>query len=208
MAAALSISAFRPLRSAHWTLPALLVAVFLVLFWGRPCRDGPLYLEAVAATLFFAVVAWSNHIALAPVRTHRDALAVVAGSLKDILLLLVAFVLASIPLALVMPAYQCYTDRAKAAEVVLAGSGLREEVERNALAQRTLSGSGRGIEFRPSGRAKWGLVTNEGQIVVVGDDPAVVFTLTPTLVGGSVTWTCRGFPTKFAPKLCRHKDEI
>lgn len=185
----------------------MLVTGLLTVFWGRPCRDGPLYPEAIAATLFFAIVVWCNHLAVAPTRTSRDAIAIVSGALKDIFLLLAAFLVASIPLVVVMPAYQCYTDRAKAAEVVLAGSVLREEIERNAVAKQTLSGAGRGIEFRPSGRAKWGLVTNEGQIVVVGDDPAVVFTLTPTLVGGSVTWECRGFPTKFAPKPCLGKDE-
>jgi hypothetical protein len=122
--------------------------------------------------------------------------------------LLAAVILASIPLVFVMPASQCYTDRAKAAEVFLVGSMLREEVEKNALGHRTLVGSGRGIAFRPAGRAKWGVVTNEGQIVVVGDDPPVVFTFTPALVDGSVTWTCRGIPAKFAPKPCRSKDEI
>jgi hypothetical protein len=183
------------------------VAVLLFVLFGQPCRDAPFYLEVVAASLFVAIVLWTNHLAVAPVRTPRDVLAIAAGASKDAVLLIGAVVLAAVPLAVVTPAYQCYTDRAKAAEVVLAGASLRSEVEKNALARQTLAGSGSGVEFRPSGRVRWGMVTAEGQIVVVGDDPPVVFTFTPALVGGSITWTCHGFPTRFAPKMCRGKDE-
>jgi hypothetical protein len=203
MAAALRLSALRPLRSAHWILPVLLVAGPLALLIAKPCREGPFYLDVFVATSFLIAVVWANHVAVAPVRTWRSALAVTAGSLKDFLLLLVALILLSIPVAILMPAYQCYTDRAKAAEVILAGAALRAEVEKKALAQRSLTGSGRGVVFPPSGRAQWGLVTDQGQIVVVGEDPPVAFTLTPSLEGGSISWTCRGFPEKFAPKLCR-----
>lgn len=202
-----SLSYFRPLRSAHWALPVAVVAGLLLVFWGRPCREGPYYPEVIACTLFLTIVVWANHLGAAPIRSLGGVGGLATACLKDFALLLGASILASVPLAIITPAYQCYTDRAKGAEVVLAGSSLRLAIEQNALSRNTLVGAGRGVEFRPNSRARWGAVTNDGQIVVVGEDPPVVFTLTPTLVDGSVTWTCRGFPRKFAPMVCRGKDE-
>lgn len=165
-----------------------------------------MYLELVAATVCLVIVVWSNHVAVAPVRTPRAALGIAAKSLKDVLLLLGAVVLASLVLAVLAPSGHCSTDRAKAAEVHLVGSILRDDIGKNALARRTLVGAGRGVVFQPAGHAKWGLVTNEGQIVVAGDAPPVVFTFTPALVDGNVTWTCSGFPAKFVPKSCVGSD--
>jgi hypothetical protein len=173
-----------------------------VLFVAQTCARGPRYLEVIFPTLVACVVLWSNHVARAPLLTARAVLAVAGRSLYDFVGLVVLLFLASIPLTMVTGIVDCYTDRSLAAEVLLSGSILRSEVEANAKRAGTLDGSGRGVSFTPTRRAHTGKVMTDGTIIVIGDDPPVVFLLTPNLSAGAITWKCRGYPERIAPRMC------
>jgi hypothetical protein len=155
----------------------------------------------------FFVTLWSNHVALAPQASRSRLAALAVHFIRDTALLLVWIVVVGLPIAVVTPTYQCYTDRAKAAEVVLAGSVLRSQVEDAARARGTINGAGANIQFAPSGRVVAGRVTDDGEIVAIGEDPPVVIILSPAYVGGRVSWKCRGFPRKIVPMMCREEGE-
>lgn len=198
----------RPLSSAHWSLSAALVGVALIFWVAEPCKIGPFYLEAVAATVAVCLVVWANHVAAAPLLSAKAVATVVARSLYDVFGLFVLYIVASIPLAIFVPTYQCYTDRAKASEVLLAGSVLRPKIEAWVTEHGSLTGSGRGMSLAQDRRVRGGLVTNDGVIIIAGDDPPVVFILSPALVQGKVEWKCYGYPAKVAPASCREKDNV
>jgi type IV pilus assembly protein PilA len=184
----------------------MIVGVALLLTFGQPCREGPWYPELSWVLLTSAAVLWANHLAEAPVSAFKQIGRVLLGSCRDALLMVLWFVLAAIPLAIVTPTYQCYTPRAKVSEVVLAASTLRSQVEENARARGTLDGSGQGLMFSPSGRTVAGFVAGGGEIIAIGDDPPVVIVLSPKSVESSIKWECRGYPPKIVPMSCRGEE--
>jgi hypothetical protein len=173
-----------------------------VLSEAQACTRGPRYLEVIFPAVVACVVLWSNHVARAPVLTARALLTVAGRSIYDLIGLLLLFFAASIPVTMFTGIVDCYTDRSMAAEVLLSGSALRSQVEANAKRAGTIEGSGRGVAFTPTRRARNGLVTSDGTIIVVGDDPPVVFLLAPNLSAGEITWKCRGYPERVAPRMC------
>lgn len=198
-----SRSYLRPLPRAHWTLPAAIVASELLLFLAQPCREGPRYPELAWVLLSGSFIVWANHLSESPVRTLPQVRRIVFGSFRDALLLLVWIFLAGAPIAVFTPTYQCYTQRAKASEVVFFASTLRGQVEENARAKGTLDHSGEGVRLQPSGRTVAGHVTKDGEVIAIGDDPPVVIVLSPTLGDGAVKWSCRGYPRNIVPMSCR-----
>jgi hypothetical protein len=193
----------RPLAEAHWSLPCLVVITGLALTFAQPCRSGPYYAEVAWAVLVACIVLWTNHVRRAPLNGLRVALRVLTGAAVDGAKLLLIWFLAAFPLAVITPTYQCYTDRAKAAEVLLAGVSMRDEVAANVQATGTTTGAGRGIRFTPTGRVGAGFVSEDGNVVLIGSDPPVAFLMTPSLKQGAVTWRCQGFPEKSVPMMCR-----
>lgn len=153
-----------------------------VLTFGQPCREAPWYPELSWVVLTGSVVLWANHLAEAPVRAFKQIGRVLIGTCTDALQLVLWFVLAAIPSAIVTPAYQCYTPRAKVSEVVLAASTLRSQVEDYARARSTLDGSGQRLLVNPSGRTVAGFITWRGEIIAIGDNPLVIIVLSPKFV--------------------------
>ena len=198
----------RPLAGSHWSLPAVLLVVGVLLLLAQPCKRGPYYVEYIAIAVTVCLALWSNHVARAPVQSAHGAALIVGRALYDFVLLVGLLLLVSFPIAIFLPAYQCYTDRARASEVLLMGSFMRAEIEARAAKLGTLTGAGRGLEITPTGRTRAELVANDGVIVVVGEDPPVVFMLSPTLSGGAVIWKCLGFPEKAVPMTCRGNDAL
>jgi len=197
----------RPLAAAHWSLPVGIVASALLLTFGQPCKEGPRYVELGWLVLTICVILWSNHLKVAPAKSISQVVLVLVQSIKDGGLLLIWTVLAALPLAILTPTYQCYTNRARASEVVLAAVGLRTQVEEAILTKGVLTGSGKDVKFKPFGRAIAGRVSTDGEIVVIGEDPPVVFFFSPVYEKGKVTWKCRGYPRKVVPISCRSEDE-
>jgi len=125
--------------------------------------------------------------------------------------LMIVVAIIGILAAVALPAYQDYTNRAKASEVILAASGARTCVTEGvstagASGPTSLSTCASG--FVGTLRAKalvvdptLGLVTVTGQILSLGDFN--VF-LSPTISGNAISqWTCTTSNSKWAPASCR-----
>ena len=123
--------------------------------------------------------------------------------------LMIVVAIIGILAAVALPAYQDYTNRAKASEVILAASGARtcvtEMVSTNLAASATECATG----FQPTTKATamavantTGVITVSGFILAAND---FVVTLTPTIVSSTAisNWRCTSSNTKWAPATCR-----
>ena len=123
--------------------------------------------------------------------------------------LMIVVAIIGILAAIALPAYQDYTIRAKVSELVLTASSFRTSVTEKAQTDNALTSSGAGLTVTNFGKITGGSVSDGGVIVLNGDSTAasvgtaVTLTLTPSLAGNTVVWSCTGTPTKFMPSTCR-----
>ena len=127
--------------------------------------------------------------------------------------LMIVVAIIGILAAVALPAYQDYTNRAKASEVVLAASGARTCVSE--IAQSTGISGGNivgdatacGADFKATKYATALAVGANGAINVSGTILAANDTeveLVPSIASGSITtWTCTGKPAKWMPGSCK-----
>jgi type IV pilus assembly protein PilA len=121
--------------------------------------------------------------------------------------LMIVVAIIGILAAVALPAYQDYTKRAKASEIVLAASSAR-----TCVTEIVQSSGATNLDSCDDGFASTRYATGltvdatSGVITVTGtvDSDAITVTLTPTLSGNAVSrWTCTGTPTKLMPGSCR-----
>ena len=122
--------------------------------------------------------------------------------------LMIVVAIIGILAAVALPAYQDYTNRAKASEVILAASGARTCVTEAVSVNGANSLSACADGFAPTTRALSMTVGNTSGIVVVSGQIATAndftVTLTPTISGNAVGgWTCVGSVPKWAPSSCK-----
>ena len=125
--------------------------------------------------------------------------------------LMIVVAIIGILAAVALPAYQDYTNRAKASEVILAASGARtcvsEQVQTVGLSNLSATCVG---GFQPTKYAKQldvgdtsGVITVSGQIKQTGSTDLTV-TLTPTIVSSAISaWVCAGSEPKWLPGSCK-----
>ena len=121
--------------------------------------------------------------------------------------LMIVVAIIGILAAVALPAYQDYTKRAKASEIVLAASGARTCVTEIVQAAGASNLGTCDDNFAATKYAST-LAVNDttGVITVTGtvDGTAITVTLTPAISGNAVTgWTCTGTPTNLMPGSCR-----
>lgn len=174
----------------------------------QPCNEPPYYFEIILVTVTVCIGLWLSHLRALPLLGWRGVMRVFTGALYDFVLFLFLFIAVSVPVAIVTPTYQCYTNRAKAGELILATASIRMEIEGRIDQRQSLESVGAGLHIKHEGRIKGGLITNDGVIVIAGDDPPAVVILQPTLIEGKVTWKCSGFPQKYMPMSCRLTDNM
>jgi type IV pilus assembly protein PilA len=125
--------------------------------------------------------------------------------------LMIVVAIIGILAAVALPAYQDYTNRAKASEVILAASSARTCVTESVSTNGALSLSGCQTGFVPTKYARTmtvgdttGVVVVDGRIVSTSATDFTV-TLTPAISGNSITaWTCVGsVNAKWAPSSCK-----
>ncbi len=124
--------------------------------------------------------------------------------------LMIVVAIIGILAAVALPAYQDYTNRAKASEIILAASGARTCVTEAVSTNGNSGLDSCGTSFIPTTRAKTMTVgATDGKITVTGrvasttaDDLTV--TLTPSLSGNAITgWVCAGTVAKWLPASCK-----
>lgn len=120
--------------------------------------------------------------------------------------LMIVVAIIGILAAVALPAYQDYTVRAKASEIVLAAGGLRTCVTEIQQASGTMTGATACVAS-PSKYVTGGASDSTGIIAVVGTigTLTVGVTMSPGVnaEGNIATWTCTGGPTKYLPASCR-----
>ena len=123
--------------------------------------------------------------------------------------LMIVVAIIGILAAVALPAYQDYTIRAKVSELILSASSFRTSVTEKAQTDNGLTSSGIGLTVTNYGKIVGGSVTDGGVITLTGDGSGasvgttVTVTLTPSLSGNTVVWSCTGTPAKFMPSTCR-----
>ena len=127
--------------------------------------------------------------------------------------LMIVVAIIGILAAVALPAYQDYTKRAKASEVVLAASSARTCITE--IVQS--SGSSAGSAFASCSSsftstkyvaslsiATSGVITVTGQNIDSAGEPTVILTPVYNSTGDGITsWTCSGTPIKLMPGSCR-----
>jgi type IV pilus assembly protein PilA len=118
--------------------------------------------------------------------------------------LMIVVAIIGILAAVALPAYTDYTIRAKVSEIVLAASSYRTSVTEKAQTDMTLASAGSGLTFTAFGTIGAGGVINMGGSAAATSVGTVVsLTLTPSMSGSTVVWSCTGTPAKYMPSTCR-----
>ena len=120
--------------------------------------------------------------------------------------LMIVVAIIGILAAVALPAYQDYTKKAKASEVVLAASSARTCVTEIVQSTGATSLNSCQDSFSATQYAT-SLTVNAttGVIVAVGNvGEAITVTLTPDIQGQAISkWTCSGTPLRLMPGSCR-----
>lgn len=122
--------------------------------------------------------------------------------------LMIVVAIIGILAAVALPAYNDYTKRAKASEIVLAASSARTCVSEVYASTGSMNGS-TACTIAVSKYVTGGNVSSSGTIVAGGtvNNINVVVTLIPSgtneSAGNIGTWTCNGGPTSLMPGSCR-----
>ena len=127
--------------------------------------------------------------------------------------LMIVVAIIGILAAVALPAYQDYTVRAKASELILAASGPRTAISEKFQTAPEAAGanSGLGVTIPVVGKLIAAAVTDAGLVSVQGGTMAtstgqnITITVTPTfdLTNGTITWACAGSPARYMPASCR-----
>ena len=120
--------------------------------------------------------------------------------------LMIVVAIIGILAAVALPAYQDYTSRAKASEIVLAASSAR-----TCVTEIVQSSGSSGLDSCQSSFSSTRYATSltvgatDGVITVSGNvGEAVTVILSPTMSGQAISqWRCNGTPTKLMPGSCR-----
>ena len=127
--------------------------------------------------------------------------------------LMIVVAIIGILAAVALPAYQDYTLRAKASEIVLAASSARTCISEIVSTSTATNFSSCGTSTTSKYAGTVGVTDSTGAITVVGraDVSMVTVVMTPTgftagTVGSVGTWTCSGSPPSLMPGSCRQQS--
>jgi type IV pilus assembly protein PilA len=196
---------FHGARWAFWVLALIPIALIAA----SPCNPESRFFTWSYPLLLALCCLWEAHVRWlrsATASSGRLFQSVLGRASKSFVCVCFLAFLLAIPAALLLPTYQCYNDRSKVSEVILAMSSLRSSVTERVGVTKTLDKAGVGLQVAVQGRVAGGAVTESGTLIFVSADPPAVITMTPRIVNTSareVQWTCVGYPEKIMPMICR-----
>ena len=123
--------------------------------------------------------------------------------------LMIVVAIIGILAAVALPAYQDYTIRARASEVILGASQARTSITEAAQNLNGLNaGVGLGVAISSSKYVQNGTVGTDTGLIIVNaksevGTTAFSVTLIPSWTGQTVNWTCNSTVAKYAPSSCR-----
>jgi hypothetical protein len=108
--------------------------------------------------------------------------------------------------AVVLP-QKAGSDAKEAAQALIAGAEpAQKQISAAAEKSGSLAGTGKDVKVAAKSDAKHGelkwLVSDAGAVRGWNERNALEVTFTPTLQGGKVAWTCRGYPVSAMPASC------
>ena len=121
--------------------------------------------------------------------------------------LMIVVAIIGILAAVALPAYQDYTVRARASELLLAASSARTAVTEMCQLNNGCT-SITGVAINSTKFVADGTVAANGTVTVNANSTTLgttgfSVTLTPTWTGSTVNWTCNTSIAKYAPSSCR-----
>jgi hypothetical protein len=127
--------------------------------------------------------------------------------MRIVLLIVAGLALAGfLAVAVVLPK-MAGTETKEAAQALLSGTeAAQKQVTERAEKAGSLGGSGKDVKVAAKNDAKHGemkwLVAEDGAIRSWNESNAIEITLIPSMQGGKVAWTCKGYPMSAVPASC------
>jgi hypothetical protein len=127
--------------------------------------------------------------------------------MRIVLLVVAGLALAGFLVVAVVLPRMAGAETQEAAQALLSGvEAAQKQVTERAEKAGNLSGSGKDVKIQSRGDAKHGemkwLVAENGAIRGWNEKNAIEITLTPSMPGSKVAWTCKGYPVSAMPANC------
>jgi hypothetical protein len=127
--------------------------------------------------------------------------------MRIVLLMVAGLALAGFLVVAVVLPQMAGAETKDAAQALLAGvDAAQKEVTERAEKAGSLSGSGKDVKIAAKNdpkhaELKW-LVAENGAIRGWNEKNAIEITLTPSMAGSKVAWSCKGYPMSAMPTTC------
>jgi type IV pilus assembly protein PilA len=205
------------LANVHWSLLTILIAVYEITLL-TPCRDLPesFYYSMITATIF--IFLWVRHLKFNPIDNFKVFSKYTFNVLLDIFLFIIILFVVAIPFAITMPAYQCYTVRARVSEGILAASA-----ERTAITEGYANSGNMPASYNSKQKSfyvslvKWLKYDQDTGVIIItlssdeqlkeAADNTIVLEAKGDPSSRSVKFTCKpgSVPAHYLPSSCREK---
>lgn len=192
---------FKPKKFVTWIY--LLLLLFLILI-SDPCGENKhLYLIPGLWLAMIVGFAWSNQIL---VSIEKPSIMKIIGlAIWDFVKTMLISLVILVPVAVLLPAYACYTDRARVSEAILSFSQIRNEISSYYNEHKTLEGLSIDSDFSHLEHLDYSSVSSKGEIFLAGIDPVFMVLMTPKEHDGELSWECAGAPIEDMPSVCKNK---
>ncbi len=121
----------------------------------------------------------------------------------------IAALLGYLAVAFILPQMESGETRDAAAVLVSGANSAKSEVTAAAEKAGNLTGAGANVKLAAKNDPKYGelkwVVEANGVIRGWNEKNAIEFALTPSLAGGKVGWSCKGYPSQAMPVTCGGK---
>lgn len=173
--------------------------------WPCSSKNMPVFeiwLVSFVSLLF--VLAWSisRRLGIEPSSAKNIGILVIKSAYETFFLILL-FIVFSLPLIILTPVYQCYTDRAYNTEIIAIASEARAEITKIITSNNKVMNDYSSVKIPEHKRIDHYQVTAEGIILIHSKNPDFTAYLTPSMQNSEVVWKCKSYPVEKSPHECR-----